>query len=74
MDSSVKNYKHTDKIEFYVDKSSDEVFMEYDYIKHWSYSEHDIIIKNNLDVDWAIKETSRAKVRMVIKKLLKKYI
>lgn len=31
------------------------------------------IIKDSLDVDWAMKETSRAKVRMAIKRLLKKY-
>ena len=31
------------------------------------------IIKDNLDVDWAVKETSRAKVRMAVKRLLKKY-
>ena len=31
------------------------------------------IIKENMDVDWAVKETSRAKVRMAIKRLLKKY-
>ena len=31
------------------------------------------IVKNNLDVDWAVKETSRAKVRMAVKRLLKKY-
>jgi len=31
------------------------------------------IIKDNLDVDWAVKETSRAKVRMAIKRLLKKH-
>lgn len=31
------------------------------------------IIKVNLDVDWAVKETSRAKVRMAVKRLLKKY-
>lgn len=31
------------------------------------------IIKENLDTDWAIKETSRAKVRMTVKRLLKKY-
>lgn len=31
------------------------------------------IIKDNMDVDWAIKETSRAKVRMAVKRLLKKY-
>ncbi len=30
-------------------------------------------IKSNLDVDWAIKETSRAKVRMSVKRLLKKH-
>ncbi len=30
-------------------------------------------IKANLDIDWAIKETSRAKVRIIIKKLLKKH-
>jgi type I restriction enzyme, R subunit len=30
-------------------------------------------IKTNLDVDWAIKETSRAKVRMSVKRLLKKH-
>ncbi|WP_186647107.1 type I restriction endonuclease subunit R [Fluviispira vulneris] len=29
------------------------------------------IIKENLDTDWAVKETSRAKVRMAIKRLLK---
>ncbi len=29
------------------------------------------IIKENLDTDWAIKETSRAKVRMAVKRLLK---
>lgn len=31
------------------------------------------VIKKNLDVDWAIKDTSRAKVRMAVKRLLKKY-
>jgi len=31
------------------------------------------IIKENMDVDWAVKETSRAKVRMAVKRLLKKY-
>lgn len=31
------------------------------------------IIKDNLDTDWAIKDTSRAKVRMAVKRLLKKY-
>lgn len=31
------------------------------------------IIKDNLDTDWAVKETSRAKVRMAVKRLLKKY-
>lgn len=31
------------------------------------------VIKNNLDVDWSVKETSRAKVRMAIKRILKKY-
>lgn len=31
------------------------------------------IIKDNLDVDWAVKETSRAKVRMAVKRLLKKH-
>ncbi len=31
------------------------------------------IIKENLDTDWAVKETSRAKVRMAIKRLLKKH-
>lgn len=31
------------------------------------------IIKENMDVDWAVKETSRAKVRMSVKRLLKKY-
>lgn len=30
-------------------------------------------IKDNLDVDWSYKETSRAKVRMAVKRLLKKY-
>ena len=30
-------------------------------------------IKANLDVDWSVKETSRAKVRMTIKRLLKKH-
>lgn len=31
------------------------------------------IIKENMDVDWSVKETSRAKVRMAVKRLLKKY-
>lgn len=31
------------------------------------------VIKDNLDVDWAVKETSRAKVKMAVKRLLKKY-
>lgn len=31
------------------------------------------IIKENLDIDWAVKETSRAKVRMAVKRLLKKH-
>lgn len=30
-------------------------------------------IKNNLGVDWAIRETVRAKMRLTVKKLLKKY-
>ena len=31
------------------------------------------VIKDNLDVDWAVKETSRAKVKMAVKRLLKKH-
>lgn len=31
------------------------------------------IIKENLDTDWAIREASRARVRMTVKRLLKKY-
>lgn len=30
-------------------------------------------IKDNLDVDWAYKETSRAKIRFTVRRLLKKY-
>ena len=30
-------------------------------------------IKNNLGVDWAIRETVRAQMRLTVKKLLKKY-
>lgn len=30
-------------------------------------------IRNNLGVDWAIRETVRAKMRLTVKKLLKKY-
>lgn len=31
------------------------------------------VIKDNLDVDWVVKETSRAKVKMAVKRLLKKH-
>lgn len=31
------------------------------------------IIKENLDTDWAIKETSRAKVKMAVRKILKRH-
>ncbi len=30
-------------------------------------------IKNNISVDWAIRESVQAKMRMIIKRLLKKY-
>lgn len=43
-----------------------------DILKHIA-TELVTVIKTNLDVDWAVKETSRAKVRMSIKKLLKKH-
>lgn len=31
------------------------------------------VVRDSLDVDWAVKETSRAKVKMAVKRLLKKY-
>ena len=31
------------------------------------------IIKTNLDIDWAVKETSRAKVRFAVRKILKRH-
>ena len=30
-------------------------------------------IRNNISVDWTIKESARAKIRTVVKRLLRKY-
>lgn len=64
-----------DELAFYDAISSDEVakdFYENDVLKQIA-KELTISIKNNIKVDWDIRESVRAQMRIIIKRLLRKY-